>query len=401
MSAINDLQILISEMNPRLNAGEYVYCTISDPGEIKEDQILFSFKEEEGLSVILSKEYADKLGLNYYFVSSWITLTVHSSLSATGLTAAFSNALADAGISCNVVAATCHDHIFVDVKDSEKALAVLSELQLREPLEIFYCVTCGTELVGNYCHKCGEKVVSPHDFTFAKLLEQGVDIFTHLDSKLFKSLKGLVLKPGSLAINYIQGIRKPYMKPFQVFLLSNILFFFFLSSADIFLVPSKWFFTDYYPGISNLAQDVAIQKKMTLKEVALLYDTKVASNSKLFVVSVVPFLALGTWLFGFRQHKEFGKHLVHALFLLSFAMVFSVAISQIPEVIIFSIPEIVLRISTTLLCIGYIYLSLKKFLSQSFFLRVANTLVFFVIFFFTLLSYRYIISWLTLKYFLQ
>lgn len=400
MSAINDLQILISEMNPRLNDGEYVYVTISDPDNISEEQILFSFKEEEGLSLILKKEYADELKLDYNFVSSWITLTVHSSLSAVGLTAAFSKALADAGISSNVVAANFHDHIFVDVKDSEKAMTVLSELQFREPLQILTCVTCGTELVGNHCHKCGEKVVSPHDFTFVKLVEQGVDIFTHLDSKLFKSLEGLIFKPGSLAINYIRGIRKPYMKPFQVFLLSNILFFFFLSSADIFLVPSKWFFTDYYPGISNLAQDVAAQKKMTLKEVALLYDTKVASNSKLFVVIIVPFVALGTWIFGFRQHKEFGKHMVHALFLLSFAMVFAVVISQIPGVILFSIPEMVLRIFTTLLFMTYVYLSIQRFLNQSFYLRIANTLVFSIIFFISLLTYRYLISWITLKYFL-
>ncbi len=64
----------------------------------------------------------------YQYVAAWITLNVHSSLEAVGLTAAFAKALGDAGISCNVVAAYYHDHIFVDVKDAEKAMDVLQRM---------------------------------------------------------------------------------------------------------------------------------------------------------------------------------------------------------------------------------------------------------------------------------
>jgi hypothetical protein len=53
---------------------------------------------------------------------------VHSSLEATGLTAAFSTALSNANISCNVIAAYYHDHIFVSKEDSVKALEVLQQL---------------------------------------------------------------------------------------------------------------------------------------------------------------------------------------------------------------------------------------------------------------------------------
>jgi hypothetical protein len=56
-----------------------------------------------------------------------------------------------------------------------------------------------------------EKIVHAKDFTLLKLMEQGVDIFTHLDSKLFKSLVGLLFKPGFLANECIYGRRKPYM----------------------------------------------------------------------------------------------------------------------------------------------------------------------------------------------
>ncbi|HEX8350737.1 MAG TPA: ACT domain-containing protein, partial [Hymenobacter sp.] len=59
---------------------------------------------------------------------AWITLTVHSSLEAVGLTAAFARALARGNVSCNVVAAYYHDHIFVAAQDADKAMRLLQEL---------------------------------------------------------------------------------------------------------------------------------------------------------------------------------------------------------------------------------------------------------------------------------
>lgn len=123
-----NLATLLKNMQPELNAGDYVFCTVADEFYVGRENIICSFKEKEGTTLILDKNIADSLQLHYSFVTSWITLTVHSSLEATGLTAAFSKALAEAGISCNVVAAYYHDHIFVDKKDGERAMEVLRGL---------------------------------------------------------------------------------------------------------------------------------------------------------------------------------------------------------------------------------------------------------------------------------
>jgi hypothetical protein len=126
MNGENDLNILLKTMKPKLNFGEYVFCTVSDMTYLNDQDVVLFFKEEEGNTVILQKEVADKLTLQYSFIASWITLTVHSSLNAVGLTAAFSKALSDEGISCNVVAAFYHDHLFVDRNDTENALRILN-----------------------------------------------------------------------------------------------------------------------------------------------------------------------------------------------------------------------------------------------------------------------------------
>ena len=126
MSGEKDLQILLKSMKPEHNSGDYVFCKVEKLGNLNLDEVEMFFKEKEAITLILKKEIADKLNLEYSMTMSWITLSVHSSLEAVGLTAAFSKALSDRGISCNVVAAFYHDHIFVGKKDTEKAMQILN-----------------------------------------------------------------------------------------------------------------------------------------------------------------------------------------------------------------------------------------------------------------------------------
>ena len=72
-------------------------------------------------------DVAERMRMPILFRAAWITLSVHSDLEAVGLTAAFASALGADGISCNVVAASCHDHIFVPVEAGEPAMAALRE----------------------------------------------------------------------------------------------------------------------------------------------------------------------------------------------------------------------------------------------------------------------------------
>jgi hypothetical protein len=126
MEGEKNLEILLKTMKPKLNLGEYVFCEIKSLEKIDIASIVMLFKEEESITVILKKETADLLELDYSYIASWITLTVHSSLEAVGLTAAFAKALSENEISCNVVAAFYHDHIFINANDTEKALEVLN-----------------------------------------------------------------------------------------------------------------------------------------------------------------------------------------------------------------------------------------------------------------------------------
>ena len=121
-----NLDILLKNMKPFLNEGDYVFCTIHKQELLTLDDVLLFFKEKEADTIIVKKEFADKNMLTCSSVMAWITLTVHSSLEAVGLTAAFSTALAKEEISCNVIAGFCHDHIFIPKKDVSKAMNILN-----------------------------------------------------------------------------------------------------------------------------------------------------------------------------------------------------------------------------------------------------------------------------------
>jgi len=134
-NSICDLTLLLASMEPVLNPVEVAYVTFARgedcPFALSGDAVIGTFREPEGLTVIIEYEAALEAGLPVVLRAAWISLTVHSDLAAVGLTAAFATALGDAGISCNVVAAAWHDHIFVPVDDAGAAMAALRQLQSR------------------------------------------------------------------------------------------------------------------------------------------------------------------------------------------------------------------------------------------------------------------------------
>ena len=115
-------------MSPVLIEGDFVFCTLknSNYGDYADARPIASFTEAEGLTLVLLKDAAESFGLSYEGVFRCITLGIHSSLEAVGLTAAVAGKLAEHGIAANVIAAYFHDHIFVQSGLADQAIGILS-----------------------------------------------------------------------------------------------------------------------------------------------------------------------------------------------------------------------------------------------------------------------------------
>jgi len=125
-----DLARLLAALQPVRHPGEYVFCTAGPTAPVPAEAVGW-FREAEGPTFIVPRAVADAHGFAYGYVAAWLTLAVHSSLAAVGLTAAVAGALARENISCNVVAAYYHDHLFVAQADAERALTALHQLSAR------------------------------------------------------------------------------------------------------------------------------------------------------------------------------------------------------------------------------------------------------------------------------
>ena len=123
-----ELKRLLAIMSPSLDDTDWVFAVVGEEGAVRlTPHAIASFCEAEGLTLVLPQAAADDLK-RVSAPMKRITLEVHSSLEAVGLTAAVASALAEEGISANVVAAYYHDHIFVPKASADCALAVLQAL---------------------------------------------------------------------------------------------------------------------------------------------------------------------------------------------------------------------------------------------------------------------------------
>jgi uncharacterized protein len=112
-----------------MSLGIFVFCTLEGekefPAAIKP---LLTFREQEGITLVIRLEEAENLGLGYQFASRLITFSVYSSLDAVGFLAAITARLAEAGISVNAVSAFHHDHLFVPGHRADEALSLLQSM---------------------------------------------------------------------------------------------------------------------------------------------------------------------------------------------------------------------------------------------------------------------------------
>jgi hypothetical protein len=189
------------------------------------------------------------------------------------------------------------------------------------------CPTCKTSVATLHCPSCGERALQPGDLTFLGLMTQVFHTLSSIDSRLLRSLKVLIIRPGQITNAYVLGPRKPYIGPFQLFLIVNVAFF-----AVQAFVGSPIFSTSLHSHMhaqdwSAFAQTLVMRKleatHVSLAAYAPVFDHAVDVNARsLVILLVLPFTLLLIPLFA-TSRRPFVTHLVFALHLLAFLLLCS------------------------------------------------------------------------------
>lgn len=86
------------------------------------------------------------------------------------------------------------------------------------------CPNCGAAVSGNFCHECGQETVL-HPPSTREFLHEFIGHYVALEGKLWQTMKLLLLKPGQLSLEYMQGRRVRYIQPLRVYLTFSLIFF--------------------------------------------------------------------------------------------------------------------------------------------------------------------------------
>lgn len=186
------------------------------------------------------------------------------------------------------------------------------------------CITCGTELSGNYCYQCGERQLIPsRDYSLIKFIEQAVDGLTHFDSKFLKSFWLLFTKPGFLTLEFIIGRRSPYTKPVQLFIVAGVPFYFIFPVTSSFFASVSDIEAGYETTFSmaNLFRfdinDYLIQKanenKISVQQLTNETEKEASHKSKVYLFLILPFWGAIIYALFRNSISYYVPHLVFAV----------------------------------------------------------------------------------------
>lgn len=186
------------------------------------------------------------------------------------------------------------------------------------------CPTCSSMISTPYCPTCGERPPSARDLTLRGLLAQLFHAFSTIDGRLLRSLRSLVTRPGMLTVSYVQGRRIPYIGPFQLFLIANVLFFAMQSLTNTNIVSSTLdshlHNQDWHAVAQRLVTHRLETKQTTLDLYAPIFNRAVVLYAKSFIIlMVLPFAILLLIMF-YKKRQPFVAHVVFSLYFYAFLL---------------------------------------------------------------------------------
>ena len=229
----------------------------------------------------------------------------------------------------------------------KKSTAKINNKESVKPVII--CKNCDTSFQGHYCPNCGQSV-KDLDIPFKVLIFDIMANMWAFDTRVFKTLKSLLFKPGDMALDYVAGRRARYMPPFRLYIFISFIFFLLLNISVTKSVNRDWDLLtvrersdtvkDVRNSVISITKDSDSESDNKLKG----FIEKIESNKGYYVTRfltilswsmflLMPLYAFFLWLL-FRKNQRF--FLVHFIFAINqHALLFIIFITLLSINLIF------------------------------------------------------------------
>lgn len=207
-----------------------------------------------------------------------------------------------------------------EVAQQDSALSAQSATGIGWP-----CPTCGTHTTSNFCPTCGERKSGAADFSLHHFFSHALGELFHFDSKIFRTCRLLFTRPGFLTAEYLRGCRKPYLHPFQLFFVANLIYFLlqpYTGWTGLRTTLNVQLHMMSYSSIADKMVSARIAAKgVSLEQFAHSFDHVVDVQARSLVVLMVPLFALVLAVLQWRKRRLFGEHLVFSLHFTAFWLI--------------------------------------------------------------------------------
>jgi hypothetical protein len=246
------------------------------------------------------------------------------------------------------------------------------------------------------------------DLTVRGLVHQLVHAFSSIDGRVLRSFRCLITQPGTLTVAWMRGKRIPYVGPFQLFLIANVLFFALQSTTHTNIFSSPLGSHLNGQDWSELARELVARhlenKQTNVEQYAPVFDQTVKLNAKwLVILMVLPFAFVLPVVF-YRTGRPFATHLVFSLHFYAFLLLlFCVSLGLSGLNVWLGGPSLaapgvdnVLTVINLVACAGYLYVAASPVYSAAGAMRIIKALALALAVGFIVLGYRFVIFLITL-----
>jgi hypothetical protein len=180
---------------------------------------------------------------------------------------------------------------------------------------------------GAFCGACGERLLGEDELTLRAQLSQLFTGLFSVDGRVLRSLLALAARPGQLAVDYCRGARVRWLKPVQVFLLANVVYFllqpytgFNTFRSTLTLQIERQIYSE---SLAEIVRARLVASGESMLDFAARFDARADSYARSLLILLAPLLGACVWLLDRRaRRRTFVEALVLSTHFVAFALVY-------------------------------------------------------------------------------